>query len=279
MISLEKLQAKLDKFQSKKKNTDYVSIKDHLWKPLKEGKYKLRILPNKFDEEVPIMNLQFHGDWTKYGTLTLNNFGEEDPVLQYRRENYKELSESIEKKLRPKNEFYVYVLDRSESSYTPKIWRLTKSTAEMLTKLFVDEDGDLINYVDSEKGYDVVVDVVVEENKLHMTDKKIPSTYMKVSNISLTSKGASPIAKTRAEIDRILEEEPDIFTFYTKYSFEDLHGFLGKFISNLSDDEDEMDDDGKFEKPKQESVAKSSTPKADIFAELDDALGEESLPF
>jgi len=279
MISLEKLQAKLDKFQSKKKNTDYVSIKEHLWKPLKEGKYKLRILPNKFDEEVPIMNLQFHGDWTKYGTLTLNNFGEEDPVLQYRRENYKELSESIEKKLRPKNEFYVYVLDRSDSSNTPKIWRLTKSTAEMLTKLFVDEDGDLINYVDSEKGYDVVVDVVVEENNLHITDKKIPATYMKVSNISLTTKGSTPIAKTRAEIDRIIDEEPDIFTFYTKYTFEDLHGFLGKFISNLSDDEDDVDEDGKFEKPKMESVAKSSTPKADIFAELDDALGEESLPF
>ncbi len=278
MISLEKLQAKLDKFQSKKKNTDYVSIKDHLWKPSREGKFKIRLLPNKFDEEVPIMNLQFHGDWTRYGTLTLNNFGEEDPVLQYRRENYKELSESIEKKLRPKNEFYAYVLDRSDDTNTPKIWRMSKSTAEMLSKLFVDEDGDLINYVDPEKGYDLVVDVVEEENKLHMSDKKVPATYMKVSNITLTTKGSTPIAKTPSEISRILDAEIDIFSFYTKYSFEDLHGFLGKFITNLSDDEDEVDENGKFQKPTA-TTTKTPSKTTDIFAELDEELEADKLPF
>ena len=72
----------LNKIRDRLKSITHSDKDSSLWKP-SPGSQQIRIVPYKFDEEMPFIELYFHYGIKGKSILSLKTFGESDPIAEF----------------------------------------------------------------------------------------------------------------------------------------------------------------------------------------------------
>ena len=201
---------------------------DILWKP-KEGENIIRIVPLKGHDN-PFQELFFHyGFAGKKTILSPISFSERDPISEFAeaalneggldKEQWKEL-----KNLEPKMRTYVPIIVRGEEDKGVRFWAFGITIYKELLEAGKDPDYGVL--FDPKEGHDIKVNYIpAEKSKKTFADgKKVPET-------SITIRPKPVALGTTAEVKEWVENQPDLLSTWTRYSFEELKDLLENYIN------------------------------------------------
>ena len=250
----------------KKEKIDYTKV---YWKPKQEGKYQIRFVPSKLDPRNPFREIFVHYGFSKFPIFSLTNWGEKDPIVEFAKQLRKTDDKenwSLAKKLDPKLRVYAPVIVRGEEDKGVRLWEFGKEI--YLQLLGIAEDEDYGDYTDINDGRDFTVEAVMGDiggrRGLKSTIRVKPKT--------------TPLSTNKAEIERFLNEQPDVLEIQRKMDFEAMKETLQNWLTPPTEEETpevitaEEDDDNdmpweKDEKPKTHTTKPLTKPasKADAF--------------
>jgi hypothetical protein len=203
---------------------DYTKV---FWKP-QVGNYTIRIVPSKFNKQNPFREVYFHYGFAKGPVLALNNFGEADPIMEFAaklRQSKDRDNWALAKKLDPKMRVFVPVIVRGEESSGVRLWEFGKEVYKSLLGFAADEDyGD---FTDIQDGFDFKIDAVNAE----VAGRKVVSCTLRPRPKS------SPISDDANQINKWLEEQPDIMTINRKREYNDIKELLAKWLNPDAEEE------------------------------------------
>ena len=232
-MDINEIRSKLNSLQQKpKKSTEKKENKS--WKP-SIGKQVVRILPSKFNKGgSPFSELFFYYNiGPKKVMLSPLSFGEKDPIAEFvkqlRNENDKD-SYYLAKKLDPKMRVFVPVIVRGEEDKGVRLWQFGKELYMEL--LSMADDDDIGDYTDINEGRDITIDTVGPE---------VTGTEYNKSTVRAKTK-QTPIAATKDEIKKFLEEQPNPIEQYSKYSYDEIKSSLATYLTP-EDNSNESEDD------------------------------------
>jgi len=247
---------------SQKEKVDFTKV---IWKPKEEGKYTIRFVSSKFKEifaenEInPFKEMYLHYGIGKFPIFALTNWSEKDPIVEFA----KQLKASgdkedwkLSKKLEPKMRVFAPIIVRGEEEKGVRLWEFGKATYSQLLGIAEDEDfGDFTNV---DEGFDFTLKAVISETAGR---KGLKST------ISPRPK-SSPLSTDPAQIQKWLNEQPNILEIQKKHTFEELKTVLQNFISG--NEEAEEATEGEPVEVPQTNYAVKAKPKskAESFDEL-----------
>ena len=255
----------------KREKIDYTTI---FWKP-KAGKHQVRILPSKFDKSNPFREVYFHYGFSKGPILALTNWNEKDPIVEFAKSLRKSADKEdwqLAKKVEPKLRYFVPVLVRGEEEKGARLWEFGKLIYDQLLGIAADEDyGDYTDITDGRDfTIDAVEDVVAGRKGIKCGIRVKPKT--------------TPISEDANLVNKVLEEQPDIFSINKHYSFDELKDLLDKWlnpdseedtetpIASKATDEDEDDFLTEINKPVEQTykldVTATKTSASDKFDDL-----------
>lgn len=221
-MDINEIRKRMDRLNNKstgsKSKVDYKSI---FWKPQAGEKSIIRIVPYKFNKEVPFTELYFYFKIGKPRMLSLTNFDESDPILEFATQLKKSGEpENIElaKKLYPKMRVFAPVVVRGEEDKGVRFWEFGKLVYTELLGVMMDEDyGDI---TDIAEGRDITVEVIPAKE----TGKMYDTTTVRVKPVQ------TPLAKDAETIESFLENQKDLMDLYTKYSFDEMKEALQSYL-------------------------------------------------
>ena len=255
----------------KREKIDYTTI---FWKP-KAGKHQVRILPSKFDKSNPFREVYFHYGFSKGPILALTTWNEKDPIVEFAKSLRKSADKEdwqLAKKVEPKLRYFVPVLVRGEEEKGARLWEFGKLIYDQLLGIAADEDyGDYTDITDGRDfTIDAVEDVVAGRKGIKCGIRVKPKT--------------TPISEDANLVNKVLEEQPDIFSINKHYSFDELKDLLDKWlnpdseedtetpIASKATDEDEDDFLTEINKPVEQTykldVTATKTSASDKFDDL-----------
>jgi len=242
----QKLAAAQNKGQQREK-IDYTKI---FWKP-KPGKHQIRILPSKFDKAWPIREVQFHYGFAKGPILSLTNWEEADPIVDFAKQLRKSSDKEdwqLANKISPKSRFFAAVVVRGEEHLGARLWEFGKLTHDQLLGIAADDDyGDFTDITDGR-------DFTVEATEDIVAGRKGIKCALR------PKVKPTPISEDAALVEKVLEEQPDILAINRKYTYDALKDVLSKWLN-----------------PDEEPAA-TETPIASKEEEEDDFIAEMNKP-
>ena len=213
----QKLAAAQNKGQQREK-IDYTKI---FWKP-KPGKHQIRILPSKFDKAWPIREVQFHYGFAKGPILSLTNWEEADPIVDFAKQLRKSSDKEdwqLANKISPKSRFFAAVVVRGEEHMGARLWEFGKLTHDQLLGIAADDDyGDFTDITD---GRDFTVEAVEDT----VAGRKGIKCNLRVKPKT------SPISEDAALVEKLLNEQPDILGINRRYTYDQLKDVLTKWLN------------------------------------------------
>lgn len=229
-MDINQIRKKLQQHQqrengAKREKIDYAKI---YFKP-KEGKQIIRIVPSKFDKSNPFREIHLHYGFGKAPIMALTNYGENDPIVEFAkklRQTGDKEDYFLSKKIEPKMRIIVPVIVRGEEDKGVRLWEIGKGVYMQLLGLADDEDyGD---YTDIHEGRDFTVEGVKDK----VANKDVIKATLRIKPKT------SPITEDAELLGKILSEQPDIFSLYKKYEFDDLKDVLQRWLNPEEDDND-----------------------------------------
>lgn len=231
-MNLDSVKNKLNSLQNKgKEKREKVDYSLIYWKP-QPGKHTVRIVPSKFNKDLPFQEIFFHYNLIKAPIMALTNFGETDPVVEFTkalRKSEDKADWSTAKKLSPKMRIFAPVVVRGEEEKGVRLWEFGKSVYQELLSL--GDDDDIGDFTDIVEGRDFTVTKVSAEEEGSLYG----STSLRVK--TKTSK----LSDDKKLVEQWLAEQPDIFTLYKRFEFEELKTVLQNFLTPDENDEVEAD--------------------------------------
>lgn len=261
-LDFSAVRSKLAKAQTKGEKKDFTKI---YFKPT-VGKQRVRIVPWKEDKTNPFIEVELH----KYDTFkkfipTLNNFGEQDPILKFRKKVYDDVTSTKEDKdfmkhFAPRTAVFVQVIVRGQEELGVRLWELNKTNFEAVASIAVEEDeyGDITDIVN---GRDLLLEGYSEVNP--QTGK----TYTAV-NIKPSVK-QTPLSTDAAQAKDWTTNQLSPIEQYTRLGAEDLKKLLDNFL-NPSDEPEEEEEEEEVPAPKPAPKAPAKAPTKKAFAKLDE---------
>ena len=240
--NIDAIRARLNKLQGTQKTAD------SLWKP-SVGKHQLRLVPYKFNKEIPFIELYFHYNINNKSYLSPASFGRPDPIVEFAdklkrmggKDDYREA-----KKMEPKLRTFVPVIVRGLEHEGVKFWGFGKTVYQELLGYFADPDyGDLSHPLN---GRDIVVDYTAPEG-----GASYPTTTIRVKPNS------TKLHDEDSKIRELLENQKDITTIYSELSYDELKKILENWLSGNTTDDTETS------LTQETVVAKSEQSVADSF--------------
>lgn len=233
-MNLDLIQKKLDSFSSNKggnQKSNERALK--FWKP-PVGKSLIRFAPSKLNKENPFQEIYFHYGIGKRTIISPINFGEKDPILEFSKELRKTKEPEnwkLAKKLEPKMRVFAPVIVRGEEDKGIRLWEFGKEVYQSLLSLAADEDiGD---FTDLLEGRDIKVETTgPDQNGTAYNKSKI-----------LPSLKTSSLTENKSQLDLWLEDQPEAFNFYKKYSFDEIKQFLSEWLNPETSDETQQQSD------------------------------------
>lgn len=283
-LDLNAVKNRLAQLQSKgkKKNADGTFEKTDYTKyyyKVKLGEQTVRIVPFKNNPSYPFLTVEYHNDIVKKKMLALTNFGEKDPIVEFSLE----LRDSINKedkdlgwKLKPKSRIFAQVLVRGEEHLGVRLWEFGSTVEEDLIKLISNKNyGDI---TDVNQGTDLTITGV---NASFSNGSGKSTNYIKPSIVP--ERAITALADTEEDINRYLTEQHDPLNlpFQKKYTYQEILGFLAKWLNPEEEDQTSTSDEAK---PTQlgnevgDSLAVSAEPSDDldeVFIEDAEVIDEE----
>lgn len=251
---------------AKKEKIDYSKI---YWKP-KAGKYQIRFVPSKLNKDNPFQEIFVHYGFAKFPIFALTNWGEKDPIVEFskklRQSNDRE-DWSVAKQIEPKMRIYAPVIVRGEEDKGVRLWEFGKNIYLQLLGMADDEDyGD---YTDVSEGRDFTVEMVMGDVGGRQGLK--PTLRIKPKQ--------TPLSQDADDIDKWLDNQPDILEIQYKMEFDQMKEVLRKWLS--PEDSEKEDEEDVVEEVKAPVVTKQkyqAPAKPDKSKSFDD-LFEDDLPF
>jgi hypothetical protein len=230
MSNIDLIKQRLQKLQSKSSGNDQVDYSKIFWKP-KMGTQVVRVVPRKENRDYPFVEVSFHQyNVFKKSVYCLDAFGEDDPVLQYRRELYNEgtpEAKDLAKKIAPRTKYFAQVVVRGEEDMGTRLWEFNKTTYEKLLSIMANEDfGDITDIIDG-------TDLTVEGYKDSIAIGKKNVEYIAV-NIT-PKRRTSPLSENADHAKSLLENQNNILEVYKKFSYDEIKGMLKNYLMPKDD--------------------------------------------
>jgi hypothetical protein len=202
-------------------------FKNNFWRPPVGEKSVIRVVPYTHNKNFPFTELYFYFGIGKPRMIALSNFNESDPILEFattlKKSGDKDNIE-LAKKLYPKLRIFAPVLVRGEEDKGIRFWEFGKMVYQELLGVMADEDyGDI---TDIQKGRDITVEVIPSEE----TGKMFNSTTIRVKP------NQTPIVDDATKVDTLLENQTDLVSLFTKYSFEEMKDELQGWLKPSEED-------------------------------------------
>jgi hypothetical protein len=236
-LNQDKVRAKLASFDKTKKGGKKLTpeqqervdrIKQYIWKP-EPGKQVIRIVPNQYQVDFPIIELKWHYDFNgdKISYLSPASVNQPDPIVELanRLEKVKE-SWLKGRKMQPKIRTYVPIIVRGKEEEGVKFWGFGARVCEQLMTV-MNQPEDYGDITDLTNGCDIQVDFkTAEELKADFPDTKI-----------LIKPKPRPVIdpahpKAKDIMDLITKKQPKIFDIYTPATYEELAAALEVKLEN-----------------------------------------------
>ena len=227
----------------------------NLWKP-QPGTQVLRIVPYKFNQDNPFIELYFHYDLGGKNYLSPISFGRPDPIEEFAqklkstgsKDDYR-LGKKIEAKMRT----FAPVVVRGEESQGVKFWGFGKTVYQELLSIIADPDyGDI---TDATSGRDVAVEFKTAEE----TGASFPSTSIRVKP------NQTPITEDASMMETLTENQKNITDIYQELSYEELTTALNEYLNGGSSEETKEEEEST---PKVEPASYNSKETSDAFDDL-----------
>jgi|TARA_R110000787_G_scaffold274376_1_gene382302 hypothetical protein len=221
-MNIDEIKKRMDRLQNKSNGKTGSEFKKNFWKPPSGEKSVVRIVPYKYNKDVPFTELYFYFGIDKPRMLALSNFDESDPILEFAsqlRKTNEPDNVALAKKLFPKMRILAPVLVRGEEDKGIRFWEFGKMVYTELLGVMMDEDyGDI---TDIAAGRDITVEVIPAKE----TGKMYDTTTVRVKPVQ------SPLAKKGEEAEEYLENQKNAVELFNKYSFDEMKASLQKYLA------------------------------------------------
>ena len=246
------------------------------WKPKQEGKYQIRFVPSKINQDNPFQEVFMHYGVGKYPIVALTNWGEKDPIVDFTKklrasgdsDNWR-----MAKKLDPKMRIFAPVIVRGEEDKGVRLFEFSKTL--YLELLSIADDEDYGDFTDVAQGFDFVVTATKVQDRLGF-------------NLSLRPKPKqTSLSEDASQVESWLKNQPILLEERYKYTYDKLKEELQKFLTD-GEDEDEIvseapvaadDDSTEIKDDKKFSLSTQGSPKKSKSKEFDDLFEGDDLPF
>ena len=244
---------------------------DSLWKPT-PGKHQIRIVPYKFNKDIPFIELFFHYNINNKTYLSPASFGRPDPIVEFA-EKLKRTGDTDDwkagKKMEPKLRTFAPVIVRGKESEGVKFWGFGKTVYQDILGYIADPDyGDV---TDPMNGRDIVLEIQSAED----SNAAYPTTTIRVKP------SQSKLAETPEQIQSLLENQKNITELYSELSYAELKGVLENWLnpgSSSAGNEEVVEElEAPKQAPKQPSVdLGGSTEVGDLPWEKEEAAAPKA---
>ena len=194
---------------------------DSLWKPT-PGKHQIRLVPYKFNKDIPFIELFFHYNINNKTYLSPASFGRPDPIVEFA-EKLKRTGDTDDwkagKKMEPKLRTFAPVIVRGKENEGVKFWGFGKTVYQDILGYIADPDyGDI---TDPMNGRDIVVEIQSAED----SNAAYPTTTIRVKP------SQSKLAESADQIQSLLENQKNITELYSELSYSELKGVLENWLN------------------------------------------------
>jgi len=255
-INLDAIRGRLNKLQST------TSKKVELWKPA-PGKHQIRLVPYKFNEENPFIELYFHYNINNKSYLSPMSFGRPDPIVEFA-DKLKRMGDKEDwkaaKKMEPKLRTFVPVLVRGEEGEGVRFWGFGKTVYQEILGYMADPDyGDI---TDPTIGRDITVEIVSAEDS---------GTSYPVTTIRVKPK-ETPLVESAEETKKFLTSQMEITDLYQELTYSELKSVLEGWLNPSATGDDELETSVSAQTLSStaspaESVIPTPTPKVEAVTE------------
>jgi len=255
-INLDAIRGRLNKLQST------TSKKVELWKPA-PGKHQIRLVPYKFNEENPFIELYFHYNINNKSYLSPMSFGRPDPIVEFA-DKLKRMGDKEDwkaaKKMEPKLRTFVPVLVRGEEGEGVRFWGFGKTVYQEILGYMADPDyGDI---TDPTTGRDITVEIVSAEDS---------GTSYPVTTIRVKPK-ETPLVESAEDTKKFLTSQMEITDLYQELTYSELKSVLEGWLNPSATGDDELDTSVSAQTLSStaspaESVIPTPTPKVEAVTE------------
>lgn len=218
-IDLDAIKGRLNKLQNTKRKSDL------FWKP-KPGKTQVRIVPYKYNQDNPFIELLFHYNLNNKTYLSPQSFGRPDPIAEFSdklkstgdKEDWKE-----GKGLEPKLRTFVPIIERGKENEGVKFWGFGKTVYQEILGYIADPDyGDI---TDPTSGRDITIEY---------TTAKDAGTAYPVTKIRVKP-NSSPLSQNVDEAVNLIKNQTDITELWEELSYDDLKTQLQRWLNPDAD--------------------------------------------
>ena len=189
----------------------------YFWKA-QLGKQQIRVVPSVLNKDNPFQEVYFHYGIGNRTMISPINFGEKDPIVEFAKELRKTSEPEnwrLAKKLEPKMRVFAPVIVRGEEEKGARYWEFGKQIYQELLSLANDEDiGD---FTDTSNGFDMTVEVV--------QGNPYPQTSVRVKPKQ------TPLSDDNNLVDTWTTEQPELFKYFKKYSYDEMKAALAGFLN------------------------------------------------
>ena len=241
----------LKRFSSLQNNT---KKSDSIFKPA-NGKSQVRIVPYKFNKDIPFIELYFHYNINNKTYLSPMSFGRPDPIVEFA-EKLKRTGDTDDwkagKKMEPKLRTFVPVIVRGKESEGVKFWGFGKTVYQDILGYIADPDyGDI---TDPNTGRDIVLEVMSAEE----SNASYPTTTIRVKP------AVSKLADSPETIQQLLDGQKEITELYSELSYAELKSVLENWLNPSAGTSDEIVEELEAPKPKAQPVATQKSVSVDL---------------
>ena len=227
----------LKRFSSLQNNT---KKSDSIFKPA-NGKSQVRIVPYKFNKDIPFIELYFHYNINNKTYLSPMSFGRPDPIVEFA-EKLKRTGDTDDwkagKKMEPKLRTFVPVIVRGKESEGVKFWGFGKTVYQDILGYIADPDyGDI---TDPNTGRDIVLEVMSAEE----SNASYPTTTIRVKPAT------TKLADSPEAIQQLLDGQKEITELYQELSYAELKSVLENWLNPSAAVNDEIVEELEAPKPK-----------------------------
>ena len=241
----------LKRFSSLQNNT---KKSDSIFKPA-NGKSQVRIVPYKFNKDIPFIELYFHYNINNKTYLSPMSFGRPDPIVEFA-EKLKRTGDTDDwkagKKMEPKLRTFVPVIVRGKESEGVKFWGFGKTVYQDILGYIADPDyGDI---TDPNTGRDIVLEVMSAEE----SNASYPTTTIRVKPAT------TKLADSAETIQQLLDGQKEITELYSELSYAELKSVLENWLNPSAAVNDEIVEELEAPKPKTQPAATQKSVSVDM---------------
>jgi hypothetical protein len=209
-LDINAIRGRLNKLQNTQRKTDA------LWKPT-PGKHQVRIVPYKFNQDNPFIELYFHYNINNKTYLSPQSFGRPDPIVEFA-DKLKRMGDKEDwkaaKAMEPKLRTFVPVVVRGEEGEGVRFWGFGKTVYQEILGYIADPDyGDI---TDPTSGRDLTIEYKSAEE----AGTTYPTTTIRVKP------STTAVSEDTDKVTQFLESQTEITDLYSDELKSVLEGWL-----------------------------------------------------